>query len=58
MRWSAAFVNLATMRNFYDQDYEFGVLDFINNPIASLTDSVLFLIREFNAAFRSRIISQ
>ena len=58
MRWSAALVNLATMRNFYDQDYEFGVLDFINNPIASLTDSVLFLIREFNAAFRSRIISQ
>jgi hypothetical protein len=58
MRWLAALVNLATMRNFYDQDYEFGVLDFINNPIASLTDSVLFLIREFNAAFRSRIISQ
>jgi hypothetical protein len=58
MRWSAALVNLATMRDFYDQDYEFGVLDLINNPIASLTYSVLFLIREFNAAFRSRIISQ
>ena len=44
MRWSAALVNVATMRNFYDQDYEFGVLDLINNPIASLTYSVLFLI--------------
>ena len=43
MRLLAAFVNLGTMSDFYDQDYEFGFLNFVNNTIYTLPYSVLFL---------------